>query len=91
MTQELYIKLRPIRFHLDKLMDDGSCNMPHDHEQILQDAHKELFGSTFKTWCDTCISDAMKAVFYQFDQYQEAEAPVIITSNKTAKRVTKKP
>jgi hypothetical protein len=90
MTQEQYVRLKPIRHHLDKLMDVGSINMPYDHAMILQDVHKELFGSNFNAWCQSCLETAMKSVFYQFDQYEKAGAPLIVTAEKTATVKTKR-
>lgn len=90
MTQDQYIRLAPLRKHLDTLMDVGTIHMPHDHQQILQDVHKELFGSNFNAWCNSCLTDAMKSIFYQFDQYAQAGAPVTLTSEQTAVVKTKR-
>jgi hypothetical protein len=84
MNQEQYTRLLPVRKHLDTYYHVGSVNMPHDHAQILQDVHRELFGNNFNAWCQSCLVDAMKAVFVQFDQYQQAGAPIILNPDKTA-------
>ena len=90
MTQDQYLRLKPIRPYLDKLVDVGSINLPYDHATTLQDIHKELFGSNFNAWCQSCLETAMKAVFYQFDQYEKAEAPVILSAGQTATVKTKR-
>jgi hypothetical protein len=84
MNQEQYTRLLPVRKHLDAYYHVGSVNMPHDHAQILQDVHKELFGNNFNAWCQSCLIDAMKAVFVQFDNYAKAGAPIILNPDKTA-------
>ena len=84
MTQDQFLRLQPLRHHLEKLQQVGSLSLPHDHAQILQDVHKELFGGNFNAWCQSCLTDAMNAVFSQFDKYQAADAPIVLTSNQSA-------
>jgi hypothetical protein len=90
MTQDQYLRLQPIRPYLDKLMDVGSLSLPHDHAQTLQDVHRELFGSNFNAWCQDCLITAMKNVFYQFDQYAAAGAPIILSADTSATVKTKR-
>jgi hypothetical protein len=90
MTQDQYLRLAPLRKHLDNYYAVGSVSIPHDHQQVLQEAHKELFGNNFFVWCNACLIDAMKAIFYQFDQYKAADAPVILNPDQTAAVKTKR-
>ena len=90
MTQEQYLRLKPLRKHLDNYFAVGSVNIPHGDAQTLQELHMELFGGHFNAWCNACLIDAMKAIFVQFDRYESVGAPVILTSNQTAKVKTKR-
>jgi hypothetical protein len=90
MTQDQYLRLKPLRRYLDDYFAVGSVSIPHGDAQTLQDVHKELFGGNFNSWCNACIVDAMKAIFVQFDQYEAADAPVIISAGQTAKVKTKR-
>jgi len=83
MTQDQFLRLAPLRHHLERLQSVGSLNLPHDHAQILQDVHKELFGGNFNAWCQSCLIDAMNAIFAQFDTYKAEGAPIVLTSKQS--------
>ncbi len=81
MTQQQYLRLIPIRPQLDTLLDVGTCNIPASQQQALQDVHRELFGSHFNAWCQSCLVTAMKSIFVEFDKYTAQGAPVNLNAN----------
>ena len=88
MTQQQYLDLKPLRHYLDQYVHCGSARLTNEHTLILLRIHQELFSSGFNTWCDNCGKEAFFRVMVEFDKYEQAGAPVILTSNQEAKTET---
>jgi hypothetical protein len=91
MTQDQYLDLKPLRIYLDHYASAGSAKISHDHTMIMLRIYQELFSGGFNTWCDGCSKDAFFRLMVEYDKYEAASAPVIVSVGQTAKlNVTKR-
>jgi hypothetical protein len=85
MTQDQYLALRAARPYLDQYFAVGSVSIPHDVSQMMQKVHSELYGSGFNNWCQACVIEALTRLMVDYDKYEAASAPVILSSGQEAK------
>jgi hypothetical protein len=85
MTQDQYLDLKPLRVYLDHYVSAGSAKISHDHTIIMLRIYQELFSGGFNTWCDGCSKDAFFRLMVEYDKYEAASAPVIISNGQEAK------
>lgn len=88
MTQQQYLDLRPIRPYLEQLAHVGSVSIPHDLAHTMQRVYVEIFGHSFNQWCQNCVVEALNRLMVEFDKYQQAGAPVILSAGQEAKTET---
>jgi hypothetical protein len=85
MTQDQYLALRAARPYLEQYFAVGSVSIPHDVSQMMQKVHSELYGSGFNNWCQACVIEALTRLMVDYDKYEAASAPVILSSGQEAK------
>ena len=91
MNQDQYLQLRAARPYLDQYHAVGSVSIPHDVAQMMQKVHGELYGGGFNNWCQACVIEALTRLMVDYDKYEAASAPVIVSTGQTAKaNVTKR-
>jgi glutaredoxin-related protein len=91
MNQDQYLQLRAARPYLDQYHAVGSVSIPHDVAQMMQKVHGELYGGGFNNWCQACVIEALTRLMVDYDKYEAASAPVIVSAGQTAKaNVTKR-
>lgn len=85
MTQDQYLALKSARPYLDQYHAVGSVNIPHDVAQMMQTVHSEMFGGGFNNWCQSCVIEALTRLMVEYDKYEAASAPVVVSVGQEAK------
>jgi len=85
MNQDQYLSLKAARPYLDQYFAVGSVSIPHDVAHTMQRVHSELYGGGFNNWCQACVIEALTRLMVDYDKYEAASGPVIVSGGQEAK------